>query len=117
MLSWMVFPAEQCWHIQISYLQAVRLTDLALAQDKVRYHGESKYSAGMDNGVGKLPTSAKTLREDLHSFYSYNEYYQKDTGQKANLFLIKVGSQSLEVFISFQLRQPKGSQWKWIAEP
>lgn len=33
--------------------------------------GESNYSAGMNNGVGKLPTSVKALREDLHSFYSY----------------------------------------------
>lgn len=34
---------------------------------------ESNYSAGMNNGVGKLPTSEKTLREDLHSFYSYKQ--------------------------------------------
>lgn len=73
--------------------------------------GESNYSAGMNNGVGKLPTSEKTLREELHSFYSYKiECYQKNTGQKVNLFLIKVGSQSLEVFNSFQIRQPRGSQ-------
>jgi len=39
-----------------------------------------------------------------------NECYQKDTGQKVNLFLIKVGSQLLEVFNSFQLSQPRGSQ-------
>lgn len=39
-----------------------------------------------------------------------NECYQKDTGQKVNLFLIKVGSQRLEVFNSFQIRQPRGSE-------
>lgn len=56
----------------------------------------------MNHGVGKLPTSEKkTLREDLHSFYSYNECYQKDTGQKDNLFLIKVGSQSLKFLLVF----------------
>lgn len=59
MLSPMVLHAEQCWHIQISHLQAVRLTGLALAQDKVQYRGESNYSAGMNNGVGKFPASEK----------------------------------------------------------
>lgn len=37
----------------------------------------------------------------MHSFYSYSECYQKDTGQKVNLFLIKVGSQSLEILLVF----------------
>lgn len=102
MLSSMVLHAEQCWHIQISHLQAVRLSDLALAQDKVQYQGESNCSAAMNSGVSKLPTSEKkTFREDMHSFYSYSECYQKDTGQKVNLFLIKVGSQSLEILLVF----------------
>lgn len=38
-----------------------------------------------------------------------NECYQ-ETRQKVILFLIKVGSQMLEVFNSFQLRQLRGSQ-------
>lgn len=89
-------------HSDITF--TVRLSDLALAQDKVQYQGESNYPAGMNNGVGKLPTSEKknkTLREDMYSFYSYSECYEKDTGQKVNLFLIKVGSQSLEVLLVF----------------
>lgn len=35
--------------------------------------GESNYSAGMNNGAGKLPSSKKTLRVDQHSFYSYKQ--------------------------------------------
>lgn len=39
-----------------------------------------------------------------------NECYQKDAGQKVSLFLIKTGSQMLEVLNRFQLRQPRDNE-------